>query len=149
MGSLTLRYEHSEGAGGSDPWADYGRLTVNVVNDRFAGQGTMTVLWQEVRTFAERLASYPIMEDAPVVAQWGLGIMEDDDLILRIEVFATDRLGGLLMRCEVADEAEPRERVRTSFPTGYAELDSFRRSLNEMMDRQVVDAVLRGRASSG
>jgi hypothetical protein len=47
--------------------------------------GGFWVQWQDVKEFGESLSTYPIEPDAPLKAQWGYEMQEDDDLILSVE----------------------------------------------------------------
>ena len=68
-----------------------------------------------------------------------------DDLMVRIEIASADKRGNLTARFEVADTNDPRNRVRGSFLTTYADLDAFRSSIARMMDNEIEEAVLIGR----
>lgn len=46
-------------------------LDVEVKGKQFSGKGGFWVQWQDVREFGEKLATYPILRDAPVEASWG------------------------------------------------------------------------------
>jgi hypothetical protein len=145
MSDLTLRYEYD--ASFHNPKLerdDFNYLSVSVANARFSGEGGFWVQWQDVREFAEALEKFPIMTDSPVVAQWGFNMQEADDLILRIEVAPADRRGNLLVRCEVADQHAPRERVRASFLTNYPNVEAFRLNILSHMDGDINRAVLAG-----
>ena len=146
MSKLTLRYEYD--ASFFDPKLprdDFGLLSVSLISDRFSGRGSFWVQWQDVREFGERLAVYPMPDDASVAVQWGYDMQEGDDLILRIEIAPANKTGDLLVRVEIADDHEPRERVRSSFLTSYAELDSFRSGIVKLMDGTVAEAALIGK----
>jgi hypothetical protein len=145
MNQLILRYRYDESF--SDRRLtrdDFGRLSVSVKTDRFCGWGGFWVQWQDVKEFGEALATYPIEEDAPVVAQWGYGMQEGNDLILRIEIAPANGRGDLVVRFEIADENEPIERVRGSFFTNYPDVDAFRLDIARLMNSQVEEALLKG-----
>ena len=57
----SFRYQHD-----GDPNDDFGWLAVEVKGEQFSGKGGFWVQWQDVREFGEKLASYPILQDAPV-----------------------------------------------------------------------------------
>jgi hypothetical protein len=146
MSKLTLRYEYD--ASFFDPKLardDFGRLSVTVETDRFSGWGGFWVQWQDVKEFGEALGTFPISEGQPIIAQWGYDMQEGDDLILRLEVAAADKRGNLTIRFEVADDAEPRNRVRGCFLTNYPDLDAFRSSIARLMSNETEEAVLNGR----
>jgi hypothetical protein len=124
---------------------DFGRLSVTVTTDRFSGRGGFWVQWQDVKEFGEALATFPIKEDAPIVAQWGYNMQEGDDLILRFEIGPANKRGDLIVRFEVSDSDEPRERLRASFLTNYPDLDAFRSAIAKLMANEIDEAVLSGR----
>lgn len=146
MDRLTLRYRYD--ASFFNPKLDrddFGYLSIAVETKGFAGQGGFWVQWQDVKEFGERLAVYPINKENPVVAQWGYDMQTGDDLILRIEVVPADKRGNLVVRFEVADDDDTRNRVRGSFLTTYPDLDSFRLGIAKLMDNVIEEAVLTGR----
>jgi len=102
------------------------------------------VQWQDVREFGEALAAFPITNDSPVVVQWGFNKQEGDDLILRIEIAPANPRGDLVVRFEISDDYEPRERARASFLTNYPDVEAFRSDIAALMDRKLDEAVLRG-----
>lgn len=143
---LILRYEYDPSF--SDPELtrdDFGRLWVSVQTDRFCGRGGFWVQWQDLKEFGDALGSYPIEDHAPLVAQWGYDLQQGDDLILRIEIAAANGRGDLVVRFEIADEHEPRERIRGSFMTNYPDLEVFRSSIDKLMNNEADEAVLNGR----
>lgn len=100
--------------------------------------------WQDVKEFAEALATYPIKPDSPVEAQWGSGMQEGDDLILRVEIAPASKRGDLIARIEIADDYEPQQRVRASFMTNYPQLETFRLEIARLMNNEIGEAVLTG-----
>lgn len=71
-------------------------------------------------------------------------MQEGDDLILRLEINPADNCGNLDVRFEIADDYEPRNRVRGSFLTNYPELAAFRVEIAQLMTREVEKAILGG-----
>ena len=69
---------------------------------------------------------------------------EGDDLIVRIEIAAANKRGGLAVRFVIADLDDVHERVVGSFPTTYGDLEAFRHAIANLMDQQVEEAVLVG-----
>lgn len=146
MDRLTLRYKYD--ASFFDPKLnrdDFGRLSVEVEANGFAGRGGFWVQWQDVKEFGQALAVYPIAFDSPVVAQWGYNMQDGEDLILRIEVASADKRGNVIVRFVVANDHEAHNRVRGSFLTNYPDLDAFRLDIAKLMDNEVEEAVLIGR----
>jgi hypothetical protein len=146
MSLLILRYRYD--ASFFDPALDrddFGLLTISVETERFGGQGDFWVQWQDVREFGDALAAYPLDERSPVVAQWGYNQQEGEDLILRLEIAPANKVGDLVVRFEIADQHEPRERVRGSFRTNYLDIDAFRSAIAQLMDNKAEQALLRGR----
>lgn len=146
MSLLTFRYKYDDSF--FDPKLtrdDFGRLSVSATTDRFSGKGGFWVQWQDVRDFGEALATFPISSDAPIVAQWGYDDRKGDDLILGVEIAPANPRGDLIVRFEIADDYEKRERVRGSFLTNYPDLITFRLELDKLMDGEVAEAVLQGR----
>ncbi len=146
MSQLTFRYEHDASFFDQKLLRDdFGRLSVSVTTDRFSGRGGFWVQWQDVKEFGESLAIFPIEDDAPLIAQWGYDMQQGDDLILRVEIAPANRRGDLVVRVEIADDHEPRERLRASFTTNYPDLDAFRTDIVKLMDNEIDEAVLTGR----
>ena len=146
MSKLTLRYQYDASVFDSkQPRDDFGRLSVDVETDRFSGKGGFWVQWQDVKEFGEALGAFPITTDHPIAAQWGYGMQEGEDLILRLEIAAANRTGDLAVRFEIADENEPNCRTRGWFTTNYPELDAFRASIGRLMQREAEEAILIGR----
>lgn len=123
---------------------DFGRLSVAVETDRFSGKGGFWVQWQDVKDFGEALESYPIQKDHPVSVQWGFDMQEGDDLILRLEIAPADSRGNLDVSFEIADDYAPCHRVRGCFRTNYSDLASFRTGIEQLMSREVEQAILNG-----
>lgn len=146
MDRLTLRYRYD--ASFFNPKLDrddFGYLSMAVDAKGFAGRGGFWVQWQDVKEFGETLAVHPIAEDSPLVAQWGYDMQDGDDLILRIAVAPADKRGNLVVRFEVADNDDARNRVRGSFLSTYSALDTFRLAIAKLMDNEIEEAVLEGR----
>jgi len=120
MNRLTLRYKYD--ASYLDPKLnrdDFGRLSIAVETERFAGSGGFWVQWQDVREFGEALATFPIEADTPIAVQWGYDMQEGNDLTLSIVIAPLNRTGDLAVRVEIADDHEPAQRVRACFVTNY------------------------------
>lgn len=146
MSKLILRYRYD--ASFFDPKRltdDFGRLSLDVETDRFSGKGGFWVQWQDVKEFGEALSVFPITTDHPVVAQWGYGMQEGEDLILRLEIAPANKRGDLAIRFEIADEHARDCRTRGCFTTNYPDLDAFRASIARLMDREAEEAILIGR----
>jgi len=146
MSKLAIRYKYDPSF--FDPKLardDFGRLSVSVATNRFSGQGGFWVQWQDVREFGEALATFPLSNDTPAVAQWGYDMQQGDDLILRIEIAPANKRGDLRVHFEIADDVEPQERVRGSFLTNYPDIETFRSEIGKLMDRELDEAVLTGR----
>jgi hypothetical protein len=127
---------------------DFGRLSMSVDTEHFAGRGGFWVQWQDVREFGERLKTYPIQASSPIAAQWGYEMQEGDDLILRIEVAPANATGDLRVSVEIADDTHdygPRERVRCSFLTNYPQVEGFSSAIAQLMDGDRSEAILEGR----
>lgn len=137
MSSLTVRYEYSAGD-------DFGRLLLAVETPGFTGRGGFWVRWQDVVEFAESLNKYPLSADVPPANRWGFNTLEGDDLIIGLKVQPLDRRGTLRVSVEIADEFEPKRRVRAAFETHYAQLDNFHEALVRVMRREAGEAVLTG-----
>lgn len=123
---------------------DFGRLSVRVETEHFTGEGSFWVQWQDVVEYGQSLDVYPIEVDKPVVTQWGFGMQEGEDLIIRISIGAKNLVGDLLVLVVVADDNEPSQRLSASFRSGYSALDMFKRDIARMMNREVPEAVLHG-----
>ncbi|RSU46320.1 hypothetical protein [Sphingomonas sp. S-NIH.Pt15_0812] len=146
MDRLTLRYRYD--ASFFDPKLDtddFGYLSISAEAKGFAGRGGFWVQWQDIKEFAEALSVYPIADQNPVVAQWGYDMQTGDDLMVRMEIASADKRGNLTARFEVADNDDPRNRVRGAFLTTYADVDAFRSSIARMMNNEIEEAVLIGR----
>jgi hypothetical protein len=65
-------------------------------------------------------------------------------VILRLEIAPADKHGNLAVRFEIADDYEPRHRVRGSFLTNYPDLAAFRAGIAQLMNREVEKAILSG-----
>lgn len=146
MSKLTLRYQYDASVfDPKQPRDDFGRLSVDVETDRFSGKGGFWVQWQDVKEFGEALSAFPITADQPIAAQWGYGMQEGDDLILRLEIAPANKTGDLAVRFEIADENEPNYRTRGWFITNYPELELFRASIGRLMEKDAEEAILIGR----
>ncbi len=124
---------------------DFGWLSVSASNGQFEGHGGFWVQWQDVREFGEALAVFPISADAPVIGQWGFNYQEGDDLIIRVGIAPADPRGNLRVSFEIADQDEPRSRVRAWFLTNYPDVETFRAQITALMDHEIGEAVLVGR----
>ncbi len=146
MSSLTLQYRYDASFfDPKQPTDDFGRLSVAVETDRFSGKGGFWVQWQDVKEFGEALSAYPITVEHSIEAQWGFNMQEGDDLILQLEIAPHNTRGDLIVSFEIADDLEPRNRVRGSFLTNYPDVDLFRVEIARLMDGEVEQAKLIGR----
>ena len=141
---LSFRYRFS-----GDPNDDFGWLDVKVEGEQFSGKGGFWVQWQDVKEFGERLATYPILADAPIEAAWGYEPWEGDSLVVGVEVAPADKRGNLAIQVWLRDYAEngegnPSNCVRTTFNANYPELETFRHAIARLMDGQIEEAVLVG-----
>ena len=137
MNQLTFRYGYNDHF---DPQRDddeeAGRLTVSVVGRQFSGIGTFEAPPECVREFGESLSTFPITSDKPLGATWGYsGRMSS------VVISAANATGTLLVSVEIEDDSEA---VRASFVSDYVQIDAFRRSVANLMDRKVDEAILRG-----
>jgi hypothetical protein len=139
---LTLKYEWS-----NDPNDDFGWLNVTVETDHFSGRGGFWVQWQDVKEFGEELSTYPILQEKPVAGAWGYEPWEGDSLVVSIQIAPADKRGNLLAKVWLRDldDGPPSTCIRTSFITNYPELDAFRLSVADMMERKAGAAVLVGK----
>ena len=137
MSSLTVTYQHSLDD-------DFGRLRLALATEDFSGRGGFWVQWQDVEEFAASLGAYPLPVASPPIAQWGFEKLEGDDLIIGLEVKPADTRGTLLVSVEVADDFEPRRRLRANFTTHYPQLEAFQQALMKVMRREAEEAVLTG-----
>ena len=137
MSILKVSYQHSNDD-------DFGRLRLIVETPDFAGSGGFWVQWQDVEEFAETLKTYPLSADAPPAAKWGFNTCEGDDLIIELEVKPIDRRGTLRVSVEIADDFEPKRRLRTIFNTHYPQMEEFHDALVRVMRREAEEAVLTG-----
>jgi predicted membrane-bound spermidine synthase len=145
MNKLTLQYQYDASFfAPKKSRDDFGRLSLAVETERFSGKGGFWVQWQDVKEFGEALSVYPIEADRPVVGQWGFDMQDGDDLILRLEIAPANTRGDLAVRFEIADDYEPRHRVRGSFMTQYSDLSVFSVGVARVMNREVEEAVLTG-----
>ena len=142
---LAFRYRFS-----GDPNDDFGWLDVKVEGDQFSGKGGFWVQWQDVKEFGDRLATYPILPDAPIEASWGYEPWEGDSLFVSVKVAPADKRGDLAVQVWLRDytengEGQPSNCVRTTFKANYPELENFRHSIARLMDGKIEEAVLVGR----
>ncbi len=146
--SLTLTYRFSD-----DPYDDFGWLEVAVSRERFSGCSGFWVQWQDVKAFGEELSAYPIARDRPIKAAWGYQPWVGDSLAISIEVMPADVRGNLKVRVQLCDrigmeivgEGEPSACLRTTFMATYADIEAFRLAIEQLIDRNVDEAVLIGR----
>lgn len=123
---------------------DFGRLSLRFETERFTGKGGFWAQWQDVVEFGERLSAYPIIEEAPVIAQWGYEMQEGNDVIIRIAIAPKNKTGDLSVAVVIADDHDQLQRLTASFRTGYAAIDLFRRDIAKLMNREADEAVLHG-----
>jgi hypothetical protein len=146
MNELVFKYAYDPSY--FDPEAvrdDFGRLSIEVVTERFSGQGGFWVQWQDLREFRNSLTVFPIDPAAPPSAEWGLGAGPNYKLILGVKIAPANATGDLLVSVEINDESPNDNRVRASFLTNYPDLEKFSKSLASHMDGKVDQAVLTGR----
>lgn len=141
---LSFRYQHA-----GDPNDDFGWLAVEVNGEQFSGKGGFWVQWQDVRDFGEKLATYPIIQDAPVEASWGYEPWEGDSLVTSVSVAPADTRGNLSVQVWLRDYTEngkgkPLNCVRTTFKTNYPDLETFRQGIAQLMDGKSDEAILVG-----
>ncbi|WEZ82189.1 hypothetical protein P6U16_13490 [Rhizobium sp. 32-5/1] len=145
MSELVFKFEYSPADPDKDAIRDdFGRLTLSVTTEHFAGNGGFWVQWQDIVEFADRLTTFPIALESPISAQWGFRYLEGDDLILGVRIAPANSTGGLLVSVDIADDRRHGDRLKTSFLTNYADVETFRRSLLNLMDRKIDQAVLTG-----
>jgi hypothetical protein len=144
MSKLTLRYRYdSSFFDPKKPRDDFGWLAMDVQADRSSINGGFWVQWQDVREFGEALNAVPVSAERPIVAQWGFGMQEGDDLRLRIEITPAQH-GDLSVQFEVADYEKPHHRLRGCFSASYSEVDAFRTGIARLMDGEADQATLTG-----
>lgn len=138
---LTFKYEWSD-----DPNDSFGWLGISVISSPFSGRGGFWVQWQDVKQFGEELATYPILPEASVTGSWGYEPWEGDSLVVSVEIAPADTRGNLRVKVWLRDldDGPPSNCIRTSFVTNYPELEAFRKSIREMMDRKSDAATLVG-----
>jgi hypothetical protein len=118
-------------------------LTATVHADGFAGEGSAWFEMEELRTFCERLAEYPLggrLALAGYPAQTQLSIQIDPH----------GHRGGVLVSVELADPIEPgghahdrHRRVRTSLIVGYNDLARFQAALGKLLRGRNKRAILK------
>ena len=123
---------------------DFGRLFLSVATAQFSGKGGFWVQWQDVVSFAESLAVYPMPQGTVISMQWGYDMHEGDDLIQKLEISPADTRGNLKVRFEIADDNHSENRVRGTFLTTYPELELFRLGIERVMKSEVEEATLTG-----
>ena len=141
---LSFRYQHD-----GDPNDDFGWLAVEVKGEQFSGKGGFWVQWQDVREFGEKLASYPILQGAPVEASLGYEPREGDSLVVSVSVAPADTRGNLSVQVWLRyytenGEEKPLNCVRTTFKTYYPDLENFRHGIAQLMDGKADEANLVG-----
>lgn len=94
--------------------------------------------------FGNALNAYPIREDQPVIVQWGFNMQEGADLILPLEIAPADKRGNLADSFVIADDFDPRDRVRGTFLTNYPNLAAFTVGIEQLMNCNVEKAILSG-----
>lgn len=141
MSRLTFKYEYDESFFDKRlPRDDFGLLTVSVVTDQFSGTGGFWVQWREVKEFGESLSTFPITSDEPPKAEWSC----DNDFVSGVTISPANATGDMLVRVKIADHYEPSRNVSASFLTNYPNIEAFRLSIINLMDRKVDEAILRG-----
>lgn len=145
MNRLILKYRHDKSYfDKSLDRDDFGRLTLRVETEAFAGEGGFWVQWQDVVEFGQSMNAFPIQPDNPIVRQWGYEMQEGDDVIIRISIGPKNTTGDLLVSVVVADDHDQSQRLTVSFRSGYPALDTFREDIARMMKREITQAVLKG-----
>lgn len=145
MSKLTLRYRYDTSF--FDPKEmrdDFSWLAMEVEADRSLINGGFWVQWQDLKEFGEALNAVPVAAERPIVAQWGFGMQEGDDLRLRIEITPAFQHSDLSVRFEVADYEKPHHRLRGCFSASYSELATFRTAIARLMDGEADQAMLTG-----
>ena len=136
MGILKVSYEYASNGD------DFGRLRFVVETEDFAGRGGFWVQWQDVEEFAAALEDYPLSKDAPPMARWGFEDVQGNNLILGLAIRPIDARGTLGVSVEIADELEPKNRVRVELKTHYPQVAAFRERLFKIMRREADEATL-------
>jgi hypothetical protein len=141
MSQLTFRYEYSDFFDDQrDDPEEAGRLTVSVVTEQFSGTVGVWVPPEWVRVFGESLSTFPITSDKPLEAVWSYS-----HRMSSVMISPANPTGTLLVTVEITDEDG---RVWVSFVTHYPQIEAFRRSIANLMDRKVDEAILRGWSDS-
>jgi len=137
MSTLTLRYSR-------DPNDDFARLFVSVETANFSATVSFWVQWQDIEDLGSSLKAYPIAPDASITASWGFEQGIGDDLIIGLSIAPFNVRGTLLVGVELADQYDRAQRLKASFKSDYANLDSFGRALRRMLKGDFEEAVLSG-----
>jgi hypothetical protein len=127
-----------------DPTDGVGLLRFAVETQDFSGVGGFWAQHSDIEAFAAAVAVYPLPDAQPPSVRLGYNQLEGDDLIVSVQVRAADRRGGLIVYVEVADHLDAARRVRTSFKTGYPELERFQVRLVRLAKGEVENAILEG-----
>jgi hypothetical protein len=134
---LIARYEHSRDGD------NFGWLELEVRTADFRGRAGTWVQWQDLDEFADTLSLYPIRAEAPLRGEWGRDPHISGEGNLAVAIEPANRRGGLDVKIALASyHPEVRDRIRTGFRTGYAELQDFARSLKLMVRKETDEAVL-------
>jgi hypothetical protein len=98
-----------------------------------------------VRSFGESLSTFPITPGKSLEATWGYA-GRGSTVVIRAANPTGTLLVGVIMEAGPFSLFDERvhEGVQTSFVTDYVQVDVFRRSIANLMDRKVNKATLRG-----
>jgi hypothetical protein len=127
-----------------DPADGVGLLRFAVKTQDFSGAGGFWAQRSDIEAFAAAVAVYPLPEATPPSVRLGYNQLDGDDLIVSVQVRAGDRRGGLMVYVEIADHLDLARRLKTSFKTGYPELERFQQRLVRLAKGEVEEAVLDG-----
>lgn len=146
MSDLTFQYDHDPSFFDKNADRDdFGRLTLSVNTEQFSGRGSFWVQWQDLADFGNSLSTFPITQEAPLGARWGLLGAEGYNLALGVTIAPANATGDLRVTVEIGEHgSKNRDRLRTSFLTNYPDIERFRRSLGQLMDGKTEQAVLHG-----
>jgi hypothetical protein len=136
MSQLSIRTEPD----GDGLW----RLWVNVLTDRFSGQGWGWGCLTDINEFASKLTTYPMPAGEPANFQLGYNGLQGNDLMVAVRIAPLGSLGTLEVRAEIADPDDATCRLKAKFFTSYAGLDRFSSQLRRLATGERTEAVLEG-----
>ena len=143
MDRVTFTYE-------PDPSDGLGRLRASVATDDFRGCAETWAQVGQLRSFADRLRTFPLPPHQPTQFRLGYNELKGEDLVISICVDASDPRGHLNVAVEIAsdlgryDSGEPRRRVQTRFTTHYPDIERFALQLGRFGHIDASEAVLDG-----